>query len=325
MIEDKPKMLSKKKVPVLEMSFLLLSMMMSVVSISAFQLVLSQPHRSSIMIPANAATSISSSSSRSKDLNMVEKKKTKSTRSGGGFGSSSSTIANSHVKKARSISGNHTGAGTKALASAANTFDRIRKLYGKEGTTDVYVRSPKNDESLFWFVGKVVRVLDRENSMEESNVAVDDEVNAEKNNQMEQLLLAGSVYPTISETIVSQKRLILEYAKCELRPQNMGLPQYSPHLELWTAPGDSEMDVARNHVTLVKVDGSSKDLREGFNVNDVGYNPEVRVMFVHSFDAAAICYLASILTLMHLVLLFPDICGRRKGEGRIQSGKRFRG
>lgn len=210
---------------------------------------------------------------------MAEKKKSKSTN-GGGFGSFATTN-NTNNKRARSISGKHTGAGTKALASAANTFDRIRKLYGKEGTTDVYVRSPKNDESIFWFVGKVVRMLDKNDDKQNVQAevdSVDKGISAETNDKEipQQQLLAGSVYPTITEAILSQKRLILEYAKCELRPQNMGLPQYAPHLELWMAPGDSEMDVARNHITLVKIEGSSKDLREGFNVNDVGYNPEVR-------------------------------------------------
>lgn len=209
-------------------------------------------------------------------LSMVEEKKPKST-SGGGFGNSSITQNNNNVKKARSIKGKHTGAGTKALVAAANTFDRIRKLHGTEGTADVYVRSPKNDESVFWFVGKVVRMVDN-NCMEEDSDVVDTGMGAENNNtETKRQLLAGSVYPTISEAILSQKRLILEYAKCELRPQNMGLPQYAQHLELWTAPGDSEMDVARNHLALVKIDGSSKDLREGFNVNDVGYNPEIYV------------------------------------------------
>ena len=37
------------------------------------------------------------------------------------------------------------------------------------------------------------------------------------------------------------------------------------------------MDVVQNKVTLVPIIGSSKDLREGFNVNDVGYNPEIYV------------------------------------------------
>lgn len=97
---------------------------------------------------------------------------------------------------------------------AANNFDRIRKLYGKDATTDVYVRSPLNDETLFWFVGKVIRM-----------VSSSDGGNDHK--------LTGTCYPTEEEAILSQKRLILEYAKNQLRPQNMGGP-YSKKLELWS-------------------------------------------------------------------------------------------
>mmetsp|Transcript_9311 Transcript_9311/g.19590 ORF Transcript_9311/g.19590 Transcript_9311/m.19590 type:complete len:309 (-) Transcript_9311:162-1088(-) len=184
---------------------------------------------------------------------------------GGGFGSSKpQTEAPSHAdpSKTRSVSG-YTGSGTKVLAAAANNFDTIRKLFGKDATSDVYVRSPKNDESTFWFVGKVIRVIpmDEEDGVEDAA----DDAN-----------LTGSVYPTENEAVLSQKRLILEYSKNQLRPQNMGGP-YSPFLELWIAPGDSEMDVVQNKISLVKVDGSSKDLRDGFHVKDVGYNPEIYV------------------------------------------------
>jgi len=193
-----------------------------------------------------------------------------STSKGGGFAISSSkkkdisSSSPADPTKVRVVSG-FTGSGTKVLASAANSFDRIRKLFGKDATTDVYVRSPLNDESTFWFVGKVIRMTEEEG---EDNGDDDDDVNSNK--------LVGSVLPSEIEAVISQKRLILEYAKNQLRPQNMGGP-YSKNLELWTAPGDSEMDVVQNKVTLVPIVGSSKDLREGFNVNDVGYNPEIYV------------------------------------------------
>jgi len=196
-----------------------------------------------------------------------------SSSKGGGFASSSSSSSSSSSKKdvsssspadptkVRVVSG-FTGSGTKVLASAANSFDRIRKLFGKDATTDVYVRSPLNDESTFWFVGKVIRMTEKEG---------EDNDNDDNSNK-----LVGSVLPSEIEAVISQKRLILEYAKNQLRPQNMGGP-YSKNLELWTAPGDSEMDVVQNKVELVPIVGSSKDLREGFNVNDVGYNPEIYV------------------------------------------------
>lgn len=194
-------------------------------------------------------------------------KRSKSKSSGDGFGNSggfgnkkSSTPGSGPADptKVRSVSG-YTGSGTKVLASAANNFDRIRKLSGKDATTDVYVRSPLNDESTFWFVGKVIRMIEKDDD--------------DKNNSDE---LAGTEYPTEEEAILSQKRLVLEYAKNQLRPQNMGGP-YSKKLELWLAPGDSEMDVVQNKVSLLPITGSTEDLREGFNVNDVGYNPEIYV------------------------------------------------
>ncbi len=115
------------------------------------------------------------------------------------------------------------------------------------------MRSPLNDESLFWYVGKVVRRLD-----------LDDE-------QME-----GGVIPTEMEAVISQKRLIIEYAKNQLRPQNFGGP-YSKNLEIWIAPGDTEMDVVQNKISLTKVTGATGDLRDEFSVNDVGFNPEIYV------------------------------------------------
>jgi hypothetical protein len=144
------------------------------------------------------------------------------------------------------------------LADAANNFDRLRKLHGKSATVDVYVRSPLNDASTFWFAGKVIRHLRNESSDER-----DDD-------------LHGAIYPTPHEAVLSQKRLILEYAKNQLRPQNLS-GRYSPGLELWIAPGDSEMDVVQNKVSLIKVEGSTRELREGFSVRDCGYNPEIYV------------------------------------------------
>lgn len=191
-------------------------------------------------------------------LNAKKKPKSKS-GGGGGFGSKSAS-ASIDSAKVRSVSG-YTGSGTKVLADAANNFDRIRKLFGVAATTDVYVRSPLNDETVFWYVGKVIRMIDAKAN------EVDDDVDG---------TMRGTVYPTEAEAILSQKRLILEYAKNQLRPQNMGGP-YSKALELWSAPGDSEMDVVQNKVTLVRIAGSSRDLSEGFNVNDVGLNPEIYV------------------------------------------------
>jgi hypothetical protein len=116
---------------------------------------------------------------------------------------------------------------------------------------DVYVRSPLNDPSLFWFVGKVARCTVKDK-------------------------LKGTCLPSEMEAVISQKRLILEYSKRELRPQNMAGP-FEKGLELWLAPGNSEMDVVQNKVSLAKVEGSVSSLSDGFHVGDVGYNPEIYV------------------------------------------------
>lgn len=164
--------------------------------------------------------------------------------SGGGFGTK--TNAASTTAQVRSVSG-HAGSGEKPLRTAANTFDSIRAKHGKESTHDVYCYSPDNDRNTFWFVGKIA--------------------------------IRPGTAATAKQAALSQKRLILEYAKRELRPQNFG-GIFSSNLELWLAPGDTEMDAVQNkpHTALVKVVGTTaSDLAENFSVKDVGYNPEIYV------------------------------------------------
>ena len=180
-------------------------------------------------------------------------KKGKSKKGGGGFGAGfgSKTSADNTQGKVRSVSG-YTGSGTKPLRVAANTFDAIRKKYGKEACSDIYVRTLVNDSNTFWFVGKLARRTDPEDPD-----------------------MRGESIPTEMEAALSQKRLIFEYAK-KLRPQNLDGP-YAKDLELWLAPPDSEMDVVQNKVSLTKVAGSTKDISDSFSVADVGYNPEIYV------------------------------------------------
>ena len=178
----------------------------------------------------------------------AKKQKTKPKRSGTGFGAAPKS--KSQTIQTRTVSG-HTGSGTKPLREAANTFDALRKAYGPESCHDLYVRSPSNDETLFWFVGKISRCTDSSK-------------------------LKGTILPTPNEAVICQKRLILEYASLQLRPQNLGGP-YKNNLEIWTAPGDSEMDAVQNKVSLEKVTGSAKEIRDGFSMKDVGFNPEIYV------------------------------------------------
>jgi hypothetical protein len=148
--------------------------------------------------------------------------------------------------KVRSVSG-HAGSGSKPLRIAANTYDALRKEYfGKEDdcSKDLYCRSPLDDPQRFWFVGKIAW---------RPNTAA-----------------------TSMQAVLAQKRLILEYAKRELRPQNFG-GNFSKKLELWLAPADGEMDCVQNKVKLEPVLGSVNDLADDFSVADVGYNPEIYV------------------------------------------------
>ena len=181
-------------------------------------------------------------------LGVKKRSNSKSNRGGGGFLKQKNSKSNDG--KTRVVSG-YTGSGTKPLRIAANSFDSIRKAHEKDCLTDLYLRSPLNDKQICWFVGKTARKLNLEDC-------------------------EGSSLPTELEAVLSQKRLIIEYAKNQLRPQNFGGP-YSKDLELWMAPGDTEMDVVQNKISLTKVSGSIKDLSDGFSVNDVGFNPEIYV------------------------------------------------
>uniref|UniRef100_A0A7S2R307 Uncharacterized protein n=1 Tax=Eucampia antarctica TaxID=49252 RepID=A0A7S2R307_9STRA len=211
-------------------------------------------------LPISSTTSSTISSIRQQKLMVLtakkQNKKNKATSAGaaGGFASTSSSAANTK-KKSRSISsGYSTGAGSKALRDAANAFDRIRKIVGKEGTVDIYVKSPLNNPRRYWYAGKVGYILDDDDKYGDDNAL-----------------------KKKKDAILAQKRLILEYAKNALRPQNLGGPKYSPTLELWMAPGDSEMDCVQNKVTLEQCIGSTADISSDFDVQDVGFNPEIYV------------------------------------------------
>jgi hypothetical protein len=177
--------------------------------------------------------------------------------SGFGFafssGGGSATSPTSNQPRTRSLASARTsGAGTKVLRKAANLFDSIRKERGVSAVRDVYVRSPANSPTTYWFVGKIA-----------SSLVVD---GADAYNDAH-----------FQQAAVAQKRLIFEYAKRELRPQNLAGPTYSPRLELWLAPGNSEMDVVQNKADLVRVVGSASDLPDNLDLDTMGYNPEIYV------------------------------------------------
>jgi hypothetical protein len=104
-------------------------------------------------------------------------------------------------------------------------FHAIRGAGGKNMTNDIYVRDPQT--YVFWFIGKVARVTD----------------------------------VSLEETVARQWHMIERHAG-NIRPVELW-----PHrgkLEIWAAPGDSELDVAYNRPSCKflkmnrQVDGASK-------------------------------------------------------------------
>lgn len=115
-------------------------------------------------------------------------------------------------------------------------FHAIRAVGGKEMTADVYVRDPQSDT--FYYVGKVARVSD---------------ISLEK--------------------AVARQFYMIERHAGNLRP--IELWPHRGNLQIWAAPGDSELDVAYNRPgTFQKmernVDGASK-VRNHF----IGFQGEV--------------------------------------------------
>ena len=150
------------------------------------------------------------------------------------------------------------------VARQHTNFCDIRDAGGVEMTNDVYVRDPNHNttsatsssSSLFWFVGKVARVSD----------------------------------VTLEQCVARQYDLIAQHA-VNLRPLELGLLSSSSssassslQLELWTAPGDSELRVAYNEPDLVMVkmerDDDDDDANNGgeaskVNKNFVGFQGEI--------------------------------------------------
>lgn len=100
----------------------------------------------------------------------------------------------------------------RIVKRAYETFHAIRGAGGKETTNDVYVRGPV-EKDVFWYTGKVARV---------SDVSLEDCIQR--------------LYPMI------------ERHACHLRPKE--LYPHRGNLDVWTAPGDSEMEVAYNRASI---------------------------------------------------------------------------
>lgn len=93
------------------------------------------------------------------------------------------------------------------LIRQSKNFQRIRSAGGKDVVSDVYIREPETE--VFWFVGKIARI---------------------------------SAVSTAKA--VARQWHMIERHGCNLRP--VELMPHRGKLELWAAPGDSELDVAYN-------------------------------------------------------------------------------
>ena len=118
-------------------------------------------------------------------------------------------------------------------------FTAIRGAGGAGMTNDVYARDPET--SVFWFIGKIARVSD----------------------------------VSLEQAMARQYPLILEHG-ARLRP--LELYPRKDEIELWTAPGDSEMDVAYNrpNIQFFKMDDAQSILgAEEVKNSFVGFQGEL--------------------------------------------------
>ncbi|KAL3771678.1 hypothetical protein ACHAW5_005930 [Stephanodiscus triporus] len=116
-------------------------------------------------------------------------------------------------------------------------FESIKAVSGKELINDVYARD--SDTDVYWYVGKVARVSD----------------------------------VSIENAIARQWPMIEEHS-VRLRPAEL-YPKWGT-LELWAAPGDSEMDVAycKPEIVFVQMFRDSKNSSEIRN-KEVGFAGEL--------------------------------------------------
>ena len=130
------------------------------------------------------------------------------------------------------------GAFAKFLGKTSAVFEGLR---GQNGCSkDIYVRLSNSDT--FWFVGKINHI---------SKLEANDAVNY-------------------------YCPLIVEYAKA-LRPQDLaGKGKAISDLQVWTAKGNSEMDVVQNIGTLERISFTATDGAPlGLVSDDIGFEPEI--------------------------------------------------
>lgn len=118
-------------------------------------------------------------------------------------------------------------------------FVAIREAGGSSVTNDIYVRD--SNSQTFWFCGKVARISD----------------------------------VSVEQAVARQYSLIEEHA-ARLRPLELYPKRGS--LEIWTAPGDSELDVAYNRPNVQFVKMKRVDQVEGAeNIRniEIGFQGEI--------------------------------------------------
>lgn len=117
-------------------------------------------------------------------------------------------------------------------------YMKLRQVGGEEITNDVYIPEPDSGGE-FWFVGKIARISD----------------------------------VSVEQAVARQWALIVNHG-ANLRP--VELYPHRAHLEVWVAPGDSELDVAYNRPDVVfrkmspDVEGAKK-----VKSNMIGFQGEV--------------------------------------------------
>jgi len=120
-----------------------------------------------------------------------------------------------------------------------NNFIAIQSVGGPELTNDIYARDPDSDT--FWFAGKIARISD-----------------------------------VTFEKAVARQYPLMEEHSARLRPRE--LFDKNGLLELWAAPGDSELDVAYNRPNILFIKMARAHETEGADDvknREVGFKGEI--------------------------------------------------
>jgi hypothetical protein len=139
-----------------------------------------------------------------------------------------------------------TGRFSRYLAKRCESFEKLKDQNGFTVACDLYARL--GGTPTFWFIGKLIHD-------------------------------PGLQLP---EALSIEHPVLVEYAKA-LRPKELGSPaavKISTDVQLWFAPGNTEMDVAQNKVTLKRVtplplEQYSHVLSSPGAEDFVGFQPEI--------------------------------------------------